>query len=459
MTRNLLYIALDFPPLNSSGTYRSAKFVKYLGRFGWQPVVVTLDWYKEPMGDPLDESLLSDVPAAVPVIRLPHFNPAFSLYHLVARYRPGRLAHDPIVTLSEIPQDDQPRSRFYRLARSIYHRALTPVGDPFFYWSFRVWPACVKLARQHQVKVILVSISPWTTALLGVLLKRTLHVPLVVDFRDYWTQWAVKKQPTAGDLVETWVERWILRQADRVICVHQAMADDFARMEPACAGRCRVITNGYDVDDFGGTDAGLLSHDRSEVGPTHLIHTGIVWGDAAVPLLRALAQLKRDCPDPGLRVSFVGGLPPSSLRFIDEHDLGDLVEVHPRVSHREVIQRMCRADVLLLLIVGNEGGRKWYPGKLFEYMYAGRPVLAVAPEGIAARLIERAGIGLTVAPPQVERLVQVLREVAADVGAFRRKYYHPQQSIIAQFNRLVLTQNLASVLDELCPPPSRHATP
>ncbi|MBI3950640.1 MAG: glycosyltransferase [Acidobacteria bacterium] len=449
MKRNLLYIALDFPPLNSSGTYRNAKFVKYLGQFGWHPIVVTLDWHRERVDDPLDDSLLHDIPAQVPVIRLPHFNPVFKLHYLMARYRARSQAHSQTVTLSEVMTDGQSRGTLFKLARNAYHAALVPVGDTFFYWSFRVLPQCVVLARQHEVEAILASVSPWTTAILGIMLKRILRLPLIVDFRDYWTMWAVKGTHAIRDKLDAHVERWVLRQADRVICVHQAMADDFKALEPACAGTCCVITNGYDVDDFP-----PLSPDAHasglEADTCQLTHTGIAWGDAALPLLQALAQLKRENAEKRLRVNFVGGLPPSSLQFIEDHHLDDVVQIQSRMAHREAIQHMRQADLLLLLIVGNEGGRKWYPGKLFEYMYAGRPVLAVAPEGIATQLVNEAGIGLTVEPHDTERLTGVLREIAADVSSFRQKYYHPKPTTIEPFNRVALTRKLASVLDEVC---------
>jgi glycosyltransferase involved in cell wall biosynthesis len=263
--------------------------------------------------------------------------------------------------------------------------------------------------------------------------------------------WAVKGVDPIRDQLNAYVERWILREADRLICVHQAMADDFEALAPACAGKCRVITNGYDVEDFRGTDFSLSVRGQTSVCPTLLTHTGIAWGDAAIPLLQALSQLKRENAGHRLRVSFVGGLPASSLTFIKDHQLKGLVHVQKRVPHHEAIERMREADVLLLLIVGNEGGRKWYPGKLFEYMYVRRPVLAVAPEGIATRLIHDAGIGLAVAPHETERLTQALKDIAADVAAFREQYFHPKESVIEQFDRVTLTRKLASVLDEVCP--------
>jgi glycosyltransferase involved in cell wall biosynthesis len=455
MSHRLLYIALDFPPLNSSGTYRNTKFVKYLPQFGWQPIVVTLDWQNTQTDDPLDETLLKEIPIETPVIRWPHYHPVVRLYRSLAHARRRNQSLSDTSILAEVTHDERPRSSLYKLARSIYHAALTPIGDMFFYWSLRMLPRCIDAARRHRVEAIYVSMSPWTLGILGVLLQGVLRLPLIVDFRDYWTMWAVKQVRPIRDRLDARVERWILRHADRIICVHQAMADDFERMEPACRGKCRVITNGYDPDDFrGSTDFSLCTSDKqanaqTEVCATQLTHTGIAWGEAAQPLLDALAQLQRQTAKLNLQVNFIGGLPPSKLQFIHEHQLDSLVRVQKRVSHHEAIEHILAADVLLLLLVGNEGGRKWYPGKLFEYMYAGRPVLAVAPEGITTRLLREAGVGVVVEPHDIGRLNTTLADMATDVNAFRQTHYHPDQRLIERFNRVVLTQTLASVFDEV----------
>lgn len=454
MSRRLLYIALDFPPLNSSGTYRNAKFVKYLGRFGWQPVVVTLDWHQAETDDPLDETLLKEIPTDTPIIRYAPYHPLINLARWLARNRRQRPLPPEARLRTEVTGDEQPRSRLYTAARNAYHAALTPIGDMFFYWSLRILPRCIEAAVQHRVEAIYVSVSPWTLGILGVLLQGVLRLPLIVDFRDYWTMWAVKQTRPFRDRLEAGVERWILRHADRIICVHQAMAEDFQTLEPRCRDKCRVITNGYDEDDFRDLQhhASVL-HEHYASHPQHrivqLTHTGIAWGDAAQPLLDALMHLQRQSAKLNLHVNFIGGLPPSKWQFIHEHQLDGLVHVQKRVSHHEAIQQMVAADVLLLLLVGNEGGRKWYPGKLFEYLYAGRPVLAVAPEGIATELIRQAGVGLVVEPQDRDRLCAVLADIAADVNLFRQTYYHPDQRFIEQFNRLSLTQALAAVLNEV----------
>jgi glycosyltransferase involved in cell wall biosynthesis len=451
---NVLFITAAFPPLNSSGTQRSTKFVKYLGRFGWRPVVVTLDWEHDSLGNPLDYTMMQEIPEDVPVYRLKFFSPAVSLSRVLSKLRSrpdgSSEALAEVRTHTEVSSGaDDRHGRVYRALRSVYHFTFAPVGDDLFYWSMKAAPTCLRLARQHRVQAIYVSVSPWSAALLGVFLKSRLRLPLIVDFRDYWTLWAVKFRRIIRDRLDAYFERVVLRHADRIICAHDTMVADFQQIERAAAGKCVVITNGYDPDDF------RQSERESEVCGLrtegfNLTHTGVVWADAAGPLLRVLDALKSDSRLNGFSANFIGGLPLSQLQFIRDRGLDRLVRIQKRIPHDEVMGYMKRADVLLLLLVSNEGGRKCYPGKLFEYLYAGKPVLAIAPRGIATDLIEQAGVGISVEPDENDRLRELLLLAVTDPEAFGRRFYHPRWEVIERYDRRKLTRRLAEVLDEVC---------
>lgn len=496
VTGRVLFIALAFPPHPGSGTLRSAKFVKYLGAFGWQPIVITLDWERVLEPRVLDASLLEDIPPHVPVYRLDPFHPVLHLKEMMRPPSPPP-ADRTIVTDSEVPLEEQAHSWLYRGLRSLYHGLLAPVGDEHFYWAWRAVPDSIEIALRHRVDVIFVSVSPWTSGFLGLMLKMLLGLPLLVDFRDYWTLWPIKARRPVRDRLDALAERLLLRTADRIICVHEAMADDVARLHPRAASRCVVIPNGYDPEDFpdpgpmtltGEPSLMTMTNAHHEEGGererpfpsppptrgiaheqtmtsltsarsslpsswpprTSLVHTGMVWGDAAGAVLRALAQLRPEGIEARLHVCFVGGLPPSNIRFLRDHQLESLVAVEPRTTHRTALQRMKGADVLLLLLTSHEGGRKWYPGKLFEYLVAGKPVLAIAPPGLATRLIEEAGVGTSVDHTDAPRLIEMIRWIAHHPDEFRERFYHPQPSVIARYDRRRLTERLAETLREVC---------
>jgi glycosyltransferase involved in cell wall biosynthesis len=146
-----------------------------------------------------------------------------------------------------------------------------------------------------------------------------------------------------------------------------------------------------------------------------------------------------------LHIELVGYIHPDDRAALDKSTCVPPIVVHTeRVSHSEAIGLMRRSHVLLLLAPFD-----YYPGKLFEYMAANRPVLMIGPDNIAADLVRRCGIGCAVEPDDIERLAQVLRQIALDYEGFVAEYYHPNWEEINRYDRKAQTQRLAALLDSL----------
>jgi glycosyltransferase involved in cell wall biosynthesis len=113
---------------------------------------------------------------------------------------------------------------------------------------------------------------------------------------------------------------------------------------------------------------------------------------------------------------------------------------------------MAEADILLLLISNTAAWKGNYPGKLFEYLASGKPVLLVGPEGEAADLIRSTGSGLFIPADDVPSLARVLRDLSGGVQAFRQGCFQPRPEMIARYERRALTRRLAAIFDELTRP-------
>jgi len=435
--RRLLVIADGFPPMGGSGVQRTTKFVKYLPEFGWRACVLTGDPERD--GFPwIDRTLLSEIPESTEVVRVPYWNPAERVFG--RRWKQG----GGVPALSTPTESPPPgRAGFVRRAvRGLRRSLLAPVGDKHFYWARRARRPAMKLARRTGAEAVYATASPYTSLLLGLWLKKRTGLPLVVDFRDPWTRFDPSRAHGFFFRVNRFFERRVLRGADRIICNHEPMRLDFERIEPSCRGRCTVLPNGFDASDFAGV---------SPVDPGRsLTHVGFAWEDTPQPVLRALAALKaRGALPPAFRVRFIGGLPASSLRMIENLGLEELVRVEPRVEHALAIAAMRSAACLLLLLVRSEAGRKWYPGKMFEYMAAGRPILCVAPSGIAADLVREADCGLALEPGDTAGIERAIEELARDPEVWTARHYAPRQEVIERFDRRRLTERLAAVLDDI----------
>jgi glycosyltransferase involved in cell wall biosynthesis len=250
-----------------------------------------------------------------------------------------------------------------------------------------------------------------------------LRRPWVADFRDPWARapWREDRYRFAirGAGV---LERFVVSRCDRMVFVASGNRDDFARhYGAATAARFDVVPNGCDPGEF---DAiGPLPVDRE--GPFVLLHAGSLYGGRRLPrpLFDALrAGIAHGVIDPArFRLRFLGAERPRDDEAL--HGLASIVEFLPRVPREQSLRAMMSASALLLLQPGHTVS---VPGKVYEYLAARRPILAIAEEGEISALIRRAGAGLAVVPDDVRgignALAQITRTdyVCAPAG---REYY------------------------------------
>jgi glycosyltransferase involved in cell wall biosynthesis len=236
--------------------------------------------------------------------------------------------------------------------------------------------------------------------------------PWVADFRDPWS-----RAPWRGNRFRfvTWstarLERHVVNRADRILFVAQGNRDDFAAAYGAdVAQKFHVVPNGCDPAEFQflTPNSQLPS---AEEGMFVLLHAGSLYaGRSPLPLLEALSTaIDRGIVNPAtFRLRLLGQVGHASgdlagtcRRLGLEH----VVELVPRIPREQSLQAMCAASGLLLLQPGHTVS---VPGKLYEYLATGRPILAIVEEGETADIVRRSGAGVAVAPDNEEAIVEAL---------------------------------------------------
>src|SRR5689334_10813428 len=345
----ILMIAYHYPPEgSSSGVLRTLKFSKHLPKHGWQPHVLTL---RESLYGERDEGLLRDVPAEARIHRTHAFD---ATRHLAIRSR---------------------------------HLSAFAVPDRFATWLLFGITRGIHVIRTHRIQA-LYSTSPLPTAhLIAMALQSLTHVPWIADFRDPWIEPGAYPPPgTLRCRLESALEALVIRRASRITVTTDRFRDEVIARYPGLeAERVVTIFNGYDEDDFRGLEGG----ERSDT--FELLHTGMVTPEYRdpLPLLRAV----RTCIDRGdvasnrVRVAFLGGGPylngPDFKAAVAQLRLESIVSVEARIPHRAVLRRMAGAAALLLLQASDDT-RILIPAKAFEYLRAGKPILALTGDGATA---------------------------------------------------------------------------
>ena len=410
----VLIVAYDFPPHAAIGTMRTLRVVQQLVRANWDVTVLTSDPRSFRAGTPHDDKLLASVPPEVRVVRAGvwrGFEALKSVAKRSAAGSPAATAGARPASAAAAPAARKKPGLSIRGAVDLVD-AMLAIPDNESGWIAPAVMQGIAACRGARPHVLYSSAPPWTGQLVARMLAGALRCPWVADFRDPWSRapWREDRHQFALTAARL-LEGAVIRRADRVVFVAQANRDEFAgRYGAAVAGKFVVVPNGCDPDEFARVERPQPTSDDDFV----LLHAGSLYaGRTPEPLLRAVATaIRRGIVDPGrFKLRFLGtvGLQSTDLpRLCRELSLEAVVDFVPRVPRSESLRAMMSASALLLLQPGHSVS---VPGKVYEYLAAGRPILAIAEEGETADLVRASGIGVSVGPNDEARIVDALSAV------------------------------------------------
>jgi len=434
--RKILFVVHDFPPA-SNGVFRPLKFVRYLPTLGWQPIVLTLesDSYSS-----RDDSLCEQIPKEAQVYRTRTMLPE----KRSAEFRKKHSASgESQISTRQIGLKDQ---------IAIWIRNYLLIPDTKILWMPYALRMAKRIFREHpDIELILATAPPYSSFLLGYWLKKRYRKKLVLDFRDPWTQWFGAYRQWENPLrkrVEYWMERRLLTGAEGVVATTPSMRDYLREQSgsPGSSEKFALIYNGFDPLDFEEVES--RSFDRFTI-----VYTGKVALDlySPEPIFVALRELLAEHPELKSRIEllFLGFFPPEGREMIERYQLASVVKVGDEVSHGECIRHQKGAHLLLLLL--NEGVTSEFTisGKLFEYFFAARPILAVIPStSAAANLIEEAAAGIVIEPKETEKIAQYIYECYEAFTSGKAIMTTSTQGL-RRFHRRELTHELALFINQI----------
>jgi glycosyltransferase involved in cell wall biosynthesis len=226
----------------------------------------------------------------------------------------------------------------------------------------------------HQIDTVITTGPPHSMHLIGLQLKKEMQLNWITDFRDPWTtigyhkelklsNWASKKHKS--------LEKEVLNACDAVIVTSPTTKKEF---EAITNKPITVITNGYDVEKVI-----IKAMDEKFT----LAHIGSLLSERnPIVLWEVLSELCTENKEFGnsFQLKLIGAVSAEVIQSIENHHLKDYCNLLGYVSHEEAIQEQRTSQVLLLLEIDSPETKCIIPGKLFEYMVADRPILAIGPK-------------------------------------------------------------------------------
>ena len=426
----LLVITYYWPPSGGAGVQRCLKFVKHLGHFNVEPTVITVD--PAQASYPVrDESLLAEVPPTVRIVHTGTTEPFESYKRLTGRAVPyGGFANEG---------KPGPLQQVLRFVRGNLF-----IPDPRRGWNRHALAAVEKLlAAGEQFDAVLTSSPPHSTQLIGLELQRRHGLRWLADLRDPWTDIYYYKDlhhtPLASWL-DARYERQVLTHADAVLVTSPETKRLFLAKNPTLpATKFHVLPNGYDESDF-------RQPSQPPAACLRITHTGTITELYHINrLLEAVAAGAAAHPTVPLRLRFVGQVSAQLRGQIAEAGLTDITEYLDFVPHEQSVAYLMESSVLLMAIPDVPRNLGILPGKVFEYLAAGKPILCVGPAGSDAdNLLRECGAGQALPYEDAALMRQTLEALVA------RWQQNPNLDLPAlgnaRYSRRGLTGMLASLV-------------
>jgi glycosyltransferase involved in cell wall biosynthesis len=451
--KKVLMIAYLFPPaggIGVAGSQRVLKFAKYLPRYQWKPVIVTV---KEPYYESyisIDQTLIEKVPAETQILRTSVIRwltkileSKNQLYTKFFQHSQGQVIHEHTPDADHLP----PEKGWYQQLKDTV-TDFFEIPDEEMGWFLPGVFAGIRAIRAENIEVVYATGRPWTGLIIGAALKALTGKPLVTDFRDPWltNPFRLKYSPLRNHL-EAYLERKVIEKSDVVISNTLELATEFRKRFPQQPNDKFVsLLNGFDSDDYCRENTQQYDHQYFTI-----VHTGFLYGKRdpktfleAVKLLCDKHIVDRN----RIKVFFVGSveLPYNLDDYLHFNGLHDVVILQDHIPYKQSLEFLRQADMLLLL---QPGTTTQIPSKLFDYLGMRKPILAISPRhGATWNLVTEQGLG-EVAPPDD------IQEIAAAIDRFYQHWsigameYRVSDSAYQQLNVANLTAMLAAQFSQL----------
>jgi glycosyltransferase involved in cell wall biosynthesis len=380
-TKRVLILTYYWPPSGGAGVQRWLKFAKYLPQHGWKPVVFVPEGANYPA---LDPKLESDVSPSIDIWKGPIVEPASWLDTLKLVRQQNRFGSSSKSAGSK---------KSGGLVQWIRGNVFIP--DARMFWVRPSVRRLKKRLREHPVDAIVSTGPPHSTHLIALGLKKSFpHIPWVADFRDPWSDmdYLDDFNLTARSRARhKALEQEVVSVADRVVVTAPSAATSLLGrpLEPNDP-KGVWIPNGFDVDD------GFDLPPASAEGPLVIGFFGSLYGSRNAPgFWRAIRDHNADPTKRRIQLVVYGALDPSIRSELEGTLTPESWEFRGSVAHEQVPQAMSQCHALVILQNNNDTGRRTIPGKAFEYLATGRPLIAGgALDSDLERLLQSWGFGM-----------------------------------------------------------------
>jgi glycosyltransferase involved in cell wall biosynthesis len=440
-SKKVLIVAYYFPPIGGSGVQRTLKFVKYLVKYGWEPIVLTV-------GDSVyrhrDESLLKEIPKSVRIIRIDDTN-----YHI------NQSTIKSLVELFNILIEDK------KLICEFFNNVNTIKNENDYIYSFMIpeyqilWVLRVlyfieRFLDFDDIDIMYTTSGPYSDHVLGYFLNKKFKMPWITDFRDEWTNNSFSRidKNCVRHKMNFAMEAEIVKNADFILTVSHGISQSYRKNFKIDHNKVITITNGYDEDDFKRLNPSIKKNKKFTI-----VHNGMFYSERTPQtFLQAVHKLvvqKKIDKDKLFCVFSYTESEDNWKEYVKNLDLKKNVHFQGNLTHLESLKSANKADILLLVVGASEKNMNVYTGKIFEYLRLNKTILALSPKNsVVEELLTETGRGYNVPFSDVDQIASCLLMLYKKWVYDKLQNFYLDQKINI-YSRENTTKKLIHILDGL----------
>jgi glycosyltransferase involved in cell wall biosynthesis len=358
--KKVLFITYYWPPSGKASLQWPLKIIKHLPSFGWTPSVLTVD---EDKFTQKDETFLKEIPADVKIYKAKSNEP-FNIYKKII----GKKKDEQLIASETISKKNN--SFGHRL--SVWLRMNLFIPDARVGWYFPAVKSGSQLLTTKKFDAIVSIGPPHTTHLIGKKLSSRFNIPHIPVFIDPWVDISYYKYFKRSKLtlsIDNRLEKSVLENAAKVVFVTETMKVEYVKKYPFVKEKSNVLYWGYSEEDF----KSLSPNQHFKEGETAevILHAGNIF-DHQNPKLFWQTMKNEIGNGRKLKLVFIGTVSPGIKESIKESGLEQCTEYKGFLPYREMLIEMMNANYLLVCTTEP----RHVPGKLFEYLRAGKRIIA-----------------------------------------------------------------------------------
>ena len=422
--KNVLFIVYYFPPMGGSGVQRPLKFIKYLRKFGWNPIVLC----PEPgVYHTFDESLQKELDMMD--IEL-HRVSASTIFQKAAGAKSAKKV-----------QVSDSKARFLRRLLRLFYFPDNKRG-----WIKPAVEKGIEIIDSQHIELIFSTAPPFSNHIIAQKLKEYSDIPTIVDYRDSWlnNHFFTGMMNWQKSIMRK-MERQVLSVADGIISLDEFMAEGTIKNHPEISIQSEIISHGYDQCDFDEAPEATL---HIEYGKLNFLYSGLFYEENQPDtFLRAIAGLieKNEMLREKLALHFQGGLDDRIRQLIQSLGLQSLCFDYGYVTHSQAVANLKQADVLWMVSNFEPEFPQIKSGKLFEYIGSRKPILGLVHPGAAENVLKQYKAGYTAVPTNI-KAVEV--EISTIIELWNNGNLPKADTLNAeQYDRENLTRRLVQIFN------------